>query len=424
MTPMRTLSSAVMAALLITGCGGGGGGGGTGPIDMGRDIVVADIDGDGRADVLTLTYRYGDQPKQGVLSVRRQTSPGVFAPTERYSVGCYPWTMVLADLDGDGRPDLLVNDVSSFDCNDPQAGAPAIYLLRNDPARPGRLLAPVKLVDGVNTYRAVVADLNGDGLPDVTFGETIQGTNRLWIAYQNSVNRGQFAPPVKVALPGSPSEIAAGDIDGDGRTDLLLYLHFSPTGFTPNTALAIVMQQSGGTLAPAVVLATQTGLNAQAVAIADADGDGRADLLAHLTPFSTDYAPVLRVLRQGATPLNWGAPIDTALARVDGQYGTAFGDVNQDGRLDVVLAGSWPEGSGPLAGPNIRSRVNLLLGPGNGTFPIASAMDLSVQPGWGVTVADIDGDGGNDIALVGNGLTAWWMRQAAPGTLEPPRALP
>ena len=210
----------------------------------------------------------------------------------------------------------------------------------------------------------------------------------------------------------------------DGRADLFVVAYGSSTGYVPNNWLAVALQLSGGQLAPATLLSSQTGVNVQRLAIIDLNGDGRADLLAHMTPCCSGYVPFLRAIRQGPETLTWSAPTDTDLAGILGVDSTAFGDLNHDGRPDVVLAGSWPESGGPLAAPNIRSRVNLLFGRGDGNFAFVGGIDVGLQP-TAASIADLDGDNRNDIVLH-DGDTLWWMRQSAaqPGSFEAPRPLP
>lgn len=410
----------VMAASLVA-CGGGGGG----PLvlELGTDLVVADIDGDGRADVLALSHEFGDTPSVGRLTVRRQTMPGRFAAAEHYAVGCYPWQMTLADIDGDGHADLVVTDVDDRDCVDPGTGN-AILLLRQDAARPGRFGAPQVLAAGTHAYQVAVADLDGDGAPDLAYGDARSGARRLTLLIQDRLQRGRFLAPRDLAMPGVVSEIVAGDLDGDHRADLFLLLYGDASGYTPNTWLAVMRRGADGQFAAPALLSAQTGLNVQRLAIDDVDGDRRPDLLAHFTPFSTDYAARLRVLRQGATPLTWLAPVDTSLAGVRGTDGTAFGDLDQDGRPDMVLAGTFPTGSTPFAGPTIESRVNLLRIAGDGSARDGGSLRVDPAPD-AVAVADLDGDGRNDVVLH-DGTAQWWMRQAggAAGTFEAPQPLP
>jgi hypothetical protein len=392
-------------------------------IDMGTDTIVADIDGDGRADVLALVHQFGNQPVRGLLSARRQTAAGRFAAAESLVVGCYPWSMTLADVDGDGRPDLVVTDVGAWNCSDSAAGD-SVLLLRQDPAQAGRFLAAEKLAGELTGYGAAVADLNGDGAPDIAFGRGTRDAPRLTVLYQDPAQRGRFRSPVELAAPGSISQIVAGDIDRDGRADLFYVAYGPSTGYTPNSSLIAVTQSPDGTLGAPRALVTQTGVNVQRLAILDLDGDGRQDLIAHFTPYSTEYRGFVRALRQEPAPMTWSAPIDLSLDALLGQNGTAFGDVTGDGRPDVVMAGSWPESGGPYAPPDIRSRVNLLGGLGDGRFAHMLAQDVEPQPD-AAAIGDLDGDGRNDVVLH-DGHMAWWLRQSpsAPGSFEAPHALP
>jgi hypothetical protein len=392
-------------------------------INGGTDVVVGDLDGDGRADVLALTHQFGDQPQQGMLTVRRQTQPGRFAPAESYVVGCYPWTMTLTDVDGDGRADLVVTDVGYSGCSDPTARA-ALYLLRQDATRPGRLLAPEPLVEEIHVYQPAVADLNGDGAPDIAYGESLSGAQRYFTLYQDPLRRGRFLPPVERAAPGMVGKMLAGDIDGDGRADLLMTIYGASTGYVSHSMLAIALQHADGTLGDVATLSDQTGVNVEHLGILDVDGDGRQDLMAFFTPSSTDFQDFVRTLRQGGAPLTWSAPVDVDTSTLMGTDNAAFGDLDRDGRPDVVLAGSWPESGGPLAAPNIRSRVNLLLGRSDGgNFLFVAGIDVAPWPD-AVAIGDLDGDGRNDIVLH-DGSAQWWMRQTAtPGSFEAPQPLP
>jgi hypothetical protein len=107
-TAMRWLGP-VAAAMLLAACGGGAFADTDPlfPMFLVTDVVVADLDGDGRNDVLTIAqYRSDSTRFEGRLTVRRQTSPGSFT-AESYVFGTGPSAMIVADVDGDGRTDLL-----------------------------------------------------------------------------------------------------------------------------------------------------------------------------------------------------------------------------------------------------------------------------------------------------------------------------
>lgn len=416
----RWILALVMPALALLAACGSASDGRPMAIDMGTEVLVRDLDRDGRPDIVALTHRLGDQPVRGHLRVLHQRSDGVFEQADSVDFGCYPWSMTAADIDGDGLDDLVIADVGSHGCSEPGSGN-ALYLLRQDRTRPGRLLPPQKLLANVYAYRAVIADLDGDGLPDIAFGDSRRGGHALRLLRQDPLQRGRFTAPVALDVGGSLSELAAGDVDGDGRADLFALLYAASSGYVPNNRLVLMLQNADGTLAPPRTLAAQSGLNPQRLAIADVDADGRADLLAHLTPFSTDYGALLRVLVQGPAPGTWSAPVDTGIAWMLGVDGTAFGDLDGDRRTDAVLAGSWPESGGPYAAPNIRSRVNVVRATGAGQWQHVAAIDVAPQPD-AVAIGDLDGDGRADLVLH-DGRTLWAMRQETPLGFTAPRAL-
>jgi hypothetical protein len=420
---MRWLANTAALAVLClaVACGGGGGGSSEPPLlSVETSVVVTDVDGDSRADIITLSHVSSAHGKgEGHVVIQRQTVAGVYAEPERYIVGCYPWSMTVADVDGDGRPDLVVADPD--ECTEPPAGR-AVYLLLQDPAQRGRFLPAQKLIGDVLVYQAAVADLNGDGAPDVALGSNLTGADRLFLLYQDSARRGHFLPVVVLPLPGSVAEIVAGDIDGDGRADLFAYLYLDPTASAPNTALAVLLQQPGGTLSAPVLLAPQRGLNAQHLSIVDVNGDGRADLLAHLTPSSTDYRPKITVVLQGASPGTWSTPADSSLAGLHGIDGTTVADLNGDGRPDVALAGTFPTGSEPLQPPPTSSRVNVIARAGPASYALAASYNLPFDA-WAVGAGDVDGDGLNDLVLFGDNDVVMVMPQSptARGTFDAPQ---
>lgn len=97
---------------------------------------VSDIDGDGRPDVITIAQLGSSMSqREGLLVVRRQTAPGVFTTPQTYFVGVYPWELAVADIDGDGAPDLVLTDAG----RDTGGG---VWFLKQNPASPGTFMEP------------------------------------------------------------------------------------------------------------------------------------------------------------------------------------------------------------------------------------------------------------------------------------------
>jgi hypothetical protein len=393
-------------AALMAGCGGRGDDSRLFPLWVETGVVVTDIDGDGRADVVTLAQLSTSMSQRdGRLVVYRQTSTGMFAPPDTYVVGIYPWKLAVGDIDGDGLPDLVVTD----------PGGGAAWLLLQDSGNKGKFLSPQRIESGTNITEAAIADLNGDGAPDIAIADNLKGSNRIKLLYQNPAQRGAFLPAVDFMLPGTPGSLTAGDINSDGRADLFMWVYLASSGYTPNGELAISLQQSNGTIGSAALLAPQTGLNAGLLAIADYDGDGRNDLFAFFTPFSSGYNAKITVLLQGSQPGTFSVPADTSLAGIRGIDGATIADLNGDGRPDAAVVGFFPVGSPST----IQSRLNLFIQSGGGAFALAGVYDLPIAASR-VAAGDIDGDGLNDLVILGGDNRSLVLIQShtQPGTFN------
>ena len=111
---LAIIGCCALGFITIVATGGGGDDSWLFPLWVPTDVLVADVDGDGLADVGTLAQLSSSMSaREGRLVVRLQTSPGAFGPAQSYVVGIYPWRMALGDIDGDGAADLVVTDVGT-----------------------------------------------------------------------------------------------------------------------------------------------------------------------------------------------------------------------------------------------------------------------------------------------------------------------
>jgi hypothetical protein len=384
-----------LTLLVVGACGGGGGGGGGGdtdwlyPLWVPSDVAVADVDGDGRADILTLAqFAASQNQRDGRLIVHLQASPGSFTATQTAIVGEYPWRLAVDDLDGDGAVDVAVIDAE---------GSRGVWVLLQDPTHRGRLLPAREVASGVGAFDIAIADLNGDGASDLAVANTTSGSARLELLYQDPAQRGSFRPAVALTVPGTATTgVAAGDLDGDGRSDLAMAIALPRDGYTPNSVLGISLQRPDGTMGPVVTMAPQRGLNVARMKVADYDGDGQNDLFAYFTPFSTDYIAKLMVLLQGPVRGQFSAPVDTIMKDLKGIDDAVIADLDGDRRPDAAVAGFFPVGSPSV----VHARINHFTQSGAGAFALVSSGDLSINASR-VTAGDLDGDGRNEVVVLG-----------------------
>ena len=409
----------VLLTMSMVACGGGGGDGISAddwpfPYTVDTDVAIVDLDGDGRQDVLTLEQlATSETDRKGRLLYYRQTDTGSFAAPIVTVVGTYPWHFAIADLDGDGAQDIVIID----------AGTDSAWLLWQDAAQRGRFEPPLQLATDIHGYDPVVADLNGDGALDIALpGSGIPpalGTVR--ILYQDPLHAGAFLPAVDLSMPGNTAHIAAGDLNQDGRSDLVASVLTSGGGTTPPTILLGYRPQlADGSLGPFTSPASHTGLNVVRLSVTDYDGDGALDLFAYLTPYSVQYTATLTVVLQDAAPGSFLGAANTRLEDVRGLDDAAFADLNRDGRPDAAVAGFFPTGSPS----RVESRVNLFTQSGGGLFAPTTVHEMPVAVSR-IAAGDLNGDGATDlVAFAGaDGCVVMLQSATTPGLFSPPRAL-
>ncbi|SCL29551.1 Fibronectin type III domain-containing protein [Micromonospora rhizosphaerae] len=274
------------------------------PTGGGLTPTIADVDGDGRAD---LVMSGGDG-----VDVYRQTPQGLAAPTP-VSFGTSVTAARVLDLDGDGVRDLVV---------DGAAGAMVRYGTGG-----GAFGGPVNLFPYYG--EVVVADLAGDDRPDVAV------LRDHVISVLTQLAPREFSTPVEYAVPPDPWEFigsfAAGDVDGDGRADLVV----SVGGNNPSGRVEILTRDAAGTLGTWRVYPSRD--NPSGVLLADMNGDDLLDVFTTHTGFPGVGGMLQR-------PDGWlGRQIiyQPYSAADIGRYGFAAADITGDGRLDLLLADPW-----------------------------------------------------------------------------------
>ncbi|MBK9795154.1 MAG: VCBS repeat-containing protein [Holophagaceae bacterium] len=357
-------------------------------------IAVADIDANGLPDILGMVSTdFGGAPTQGYVSTRLQSSAGAFVLPTRFGVGRGPANLVVADVNGDGRPDLVVANADDH----------TVSVRFADPARPGYFLAAIVLSTPSLTPLDVAAgNLSGhtDGRLDIAVAAS--GANNVLVFTQTTT--GTFNAPATYAVGGDPQAVTVADLDGNGRADIAV-------ATTANT-VSVLLQTAAGVFAPKVDYAT--GVQPVAIKAADLNGDGKLDLLtanygASLSPGNQG----LSVLLQGA-PGTFGAPVHSTTAYR--AVALAVGDLNADGKSDIAVACQG------LPGDPGATSVFLHTPPASASPGVyVGAVDYrGVFGPMGVAFADMDGDGRPDLVLADGDIVVRLNSATTPGTFGPP----
>ncbi len=214
------------------------------------DSAVADLDGDGQEDLVSI-----DRDLRRVYWALRQADGNFGAPEWRALAGDAPVTVDTADVNGDGRPEVLVSDAG---------GHLTVYSWASLSAKiqsPDEVLAPLLVATLAGTASAsLVADVNNDGNKDFLY--TDSAANTFNILYGLSFNTS-----TSLTTGGGPAALAVGDVDGDTDLDVAV------ANRTGNSVT--LFRNQGGSFSTATYTA---GGQPAAVAMADFGRDGRADL--------------------------------------------------------------------------------------------------------------------------------------------------
>lgn len=311
-------------------------------------------------------------------AVLASTGSSIFLPAVPYPAGIMPTSVAVADVNGDGRPDLVAAD--TYAALSGGRGGVSVLLGNGD----GTFASPATYSSGGDNPQSIaIADLNGDGKPDVVVTNFYAAVDVLL-----GNGDGTFQAPLSYSTSGSgPTGVAVADVNGDGRPDIAV------TNFGSST-VAVLFGNGDGTFQPPLTYASG-GLYAMSVVLADVNGDGMVDVVVanecDRNPCSHGTVGVL--LGNGDGSFQHATTYGSGGWENADPWSLAVGDVNGDGKLDVLVADSC---TSPSSCPN--ASVGVLIGNGDGTFRPAvtyASGGYSVS----VAVADVNGDGDLDVVV-------------------------
>jgi uncharacterized protein (DUF2141 family) len=291
------------------------------------NVAIADVNGDGKLDMLAAGCNFKDC-YTGVVTVRTGNGDGTFAGGSYVfgTGGMFPSAPATADVNGDGKLDLIVANCS----NGCQTGIGTVgVLLGNGDAT--FQTAVTYGTGGVGALRVIVADVNGDGKPDLVVpnacassGSCPTGPGSVGVLLGKG--DGTFQAAVAYDSGGYEAESAAvGDVNGDGKLDLLVTNLCSNTNCSLPGPLGVLLGNGNGTFQS--VIPYSPGASLGQIAMADVNGDGKLDVVA-----TNANATVLLGNGDGTfqAPVFYGTGGFNASA-------VAVADVNGDGPPDVMI---------------------------------------------------------------------------------------
>ena len=359
-----------------------------------RAVAVGDVDGDGTNDVVTANKTTDNfyvfiQVKPRVFFKDAATYPGIVTDPLLDD----PIDVVAADVDGDGRADIVSANKLSDN----------LLVVR------GKVLNYQKVVyvagpAFVEPRDLAVADLDGDGDQEIAVADS-GGPPDLFLYYQTFPLLFE-APPTSVSLsvPAQLTSLEAADLDGDGDLDL------AATNALAGSAepAVLLFQDAAGTFATESFPAAPGFSDPRELKVSDIDGDGDLDLAVSGTSGGISNAILLHYQ---AGPGSFSAFQPVLAPGLSAIAGLRIPDLDGDGDRDLVAA----YGSGHLA--TFEQFVPGLFG------TISLISDPALVAPTDVDVADLDGDGDQD--LIADGAAPTLFFQTTPDTFGvPPVVLP
>jgi len=315
-----------------------------------RTVAVGDLNGDKRLDVVVT------EPGVAQVAVYLQEPSGRLAGRKLFPSLANADAVRVADLDGDGRAEVLVLSVTE------KAVGWSSW------TKDGRLPFPT-LLEGVESPKAFdVFDVEGDGAPEIA---VVAGSKHELFMFK----RGAAAPAVyETGLKSAPEDLMSIDIDQDGKRDVLMFSRYSPMRIMLGGDKGMV---AGSKKRSGFVNKVGSG----AAGVGDLDGDGKPELLVATKNFA-------RALTLGATGLTIKDQVNGATARSDIK-GVAALDVDGDKVMDVALFDQSTKA------------ITLLKRNENGVFAVVASVALGTIDFRGMRTADVNGDGKDDLIVLG-----------------------
>lgn len=334
------------------------------PLQLGRGqhaVAAADFDADGNLD---LAVTNADDAE---VAIFRGNGRGAFEPAATHRAGANPNDVVARDFDGDGSLDLIIaNHETTY-----------VTLLqgRGDGTFRSASASPLQVSVSPHPHTVAVEDLDRDGVPDII----VDHREGRGLMVMRGLKGGRFQPRGDiVAVGGDPYlGFAVGDVNGDGRPDLVSpnendvavvlsdtqRARFSSPVFLPmprpfavalgdfnrDSYVDVVAASESGDSGVQIFLGTRSGIpaktpsarwslkgGAKRIAVGDINGDGTQDVVI------ANWTAELRVAFGGQLQKEM---LDVPLGTLRNPYALIIEDLNKDGRGDLVVT----DGTLPIA---------------------------------------------------------------------------
>jgi FG-GAP-like repeat/PASTA domain/FG-GAP repeat len=299
-----------------------------------------------------------------VVSPFATSAPSFGRPTT-FRTGLAPSAVAIGDLNGDGTRDLATANAGG--------NSVSVLLSRGGGSFGARRDYPT----GPGPDSVAIGDVSGDHEPDLATANLAEGTVSVLLNGGN----GRFGPPLDYAAGGeigAASSVAVGDLNGDGKPDLV-------TSNDQLNTISVLANKGDGSFNPK--LDRPTGASPYAVAIGDLNGDGKRDL----ATANFDASTVSVLLNSGDGTF----PTRRDYRAAPSPFSVVIGDLNGDGKADLATANTNTHGK----------TVSVLLNTGEGSFGVRRDYRAGNDP-YAVAIGDLNGDRRPDLATANSDADA------------------
>jgi probable HAF family extracellular repeat protein len=295
-----------------------------------------------------------------IFTAQTVSSKMIFEQTQQFTIGSEPSSIAIADLNGDGRNDVVVTTIRS--AYDP-ANDNKIFIFYQDSN--GNLQSPI-VYNGGNGLSLAIGDVNNDGRPDIIV-DTDSGIGVLYQKADRTFASMQIIPGPR------PTLIKVIDINHDGLLDIVAVNY----AWNPAGKLSFYLQQSNGTLALPIL---HLPISDDEIALADVNNDGLIDAIV-----SSDalYQRPFRIYHQMpdgsfSDPIEFISPVSGWTPCI------SVGDINNDGLNEIGYCNN--------------TGVGFFRQNGNNGFLQLSSYPTLPNP-EAIIIADMNNDGRSDLVV-------------------------
>ncbi|MCC9065454.1 MBG domain-containing protein [Flavobacterium piscisymbiosum] len=355
-------------------------------------VANGDFDGDGKDDLVSTNAGNNSISVFRNTAVSGTIDAGSFGSKIDFTIGTAPKGVRAGDFDGDGKLDLAVANLTGT----------LVSIFRNISTGPGNInfANQVTYIVGASPSDIAIGDVDGDGKTDVVTSNLDSNNISVLRNISSGIGNINFDSKVDFAANGRAQAIGSGDLDGDGKMDIITA--------NLNSSISVFRNISTvGTVGFAAQVAYGTGASGYNIAVGDFNKDGKPDIAA--ANAGSAFVSVFKNTSSGIGNINFDPRINVVTA--NNTNGVAISDIDGDGNPDLVAATS-----------------GAILAVFRNTSPVGGAITFGTRVDFAnntnarnVIIGDFDGDGKNDIATAngdGNNISVFRNDPLYPPTIQ------